>query len=115
MAKFLTRLLITTIAALIAAYLLSGVAINGIVTAFVVAIVLALLNTFIKPLLVILTIPITLVTLGLFLLVINIIIIKLAAALVDGFEVSSWWAALLFSLIVSVVSYVLEGLFSKDK
>jgi putative membrane protein len=65
--------------------------------------------------LVILTIPITLVTLGLFLLVINIIIIKLAAALVDGFEVSSWWAALLFSLIVSVVSYVLEGLFSKDK
>lgn len=115
MAKFLTKLIITTIAALVAAYLLGDVHIDGITTAFLVAIVLALLNSVLKPILVILTIPITLVTLGLFLLVINILIIKVADGLIDGFEVNGWLSALLFSLIVSVVTYILDALFGKDK
>ena len=71
---------------------------------------LALLNTFIKPILVILTIPITLVTLGLFLLVINALMVKWAASLVSGFTVDGWFSALLVSLIVTIVSYILNGL-----
>jgi putative membrane protein len=115
MAKFLTKVLITAIAALVAAYLLEGVTIDSITTGFIVAIVLSLLNNFIKPILVILTIPITIFTLGLFLIVINILIIKWAASLVTGFDVDGWWAAFLFSIIVSIVTSLLEGLFgTKD-
>lgn len=113
---FLTKVLLTTIAALFASYFLSGVHIDSFQTAFIVAIVLALLNNFIKPILILLTLPITIITLGLFLIVINILIIKWAADLVSGFEVNGWWSALLFSLLVSVVTSVLEGLFgTKEK
>jgi putative membrane protein len=114
MAKFLTKVLITAIAALVASYILDGVNINSITTGFIVAIVLSLLNNFIKPILVVLTIPITIFTLGLFLIIINILIIKWAASLVDGFEVNSWWAAFLFSIIVSIVTSLLEGLIGTD-
>lgn len=110
MPSFITKLLINTVAALVAAYLLSGVHINSVTTALLVAVVLALLNTFIKPILVILTIPITVLTLGLFLLVINVLIIKWTASLVDGFTVDNWLWALLFGLVVSIVSSILESL-----
>lgn len=112
---FIIKVLITAVAAYIAAYLLPGVAINSIQTTVIVALVLALLNTFIKPILVILTIPITLLTLGLFLLIINALMVKWAAALVDGFTVNGWLSALLFSLIVSVVSYILNAIVGDDK
>lgn len=116
MPSFLTRLLFNTIAALVAAYLLSGVHINSVTTALLVSVVLALLNTFIKPILVILTIPITVLTLGLFLLVINVLIIKWTASLVDGFTVDNWLWALLFGLVVSIVSSILESLLgTRDK
>lgn len=111
---FIFNILGTAAAALIAAYLLPGVNIDDVSTAIVVALVLALLNTFVKPVLVLLTIPVTLVTLGLFLLVINILIIKWTASLVSGFEVESWLAALLFGLIVSVVNSVFTGLAKKS-
>lgn len=114
MSRLLTRLLFNTIAALVASYLLSGVHINSVTTALVVAIVLALLNTFIKPILVILTIPITIVTLGLFLIVINVLIIKWTASIVDGFSVDNWLWALLFSIVISIVSSILEGLLGAD-
>jgi putative membrane protein len=110
MPSFITKLLINTVAALVAAYLLSGVHINSVTTALLVSVVLALLNTFIKPILVILTIPITVLTLGLFLLVINVLIIKWTASLVDGFSVDNWLWALLFGLVVSIVSSILESL-----
>lgn len=100
----------TTIAAFFASYLLSGVHIDNIQTAVILSIVLAFLNNFIKPVLIFLTLPITILTLGLFLLVINILIIKWAADIVPGFEVDGWWWALLFSLLVSVVTSVIEGL-----
>lgn len=116
MPSFLAKLLINTIAALIAAYLLSGVHIDSVTTALIVAIVLALLNTFIKPVLLFLTIPITVITLGLFLLVINILIIKWTDSLVDGFTVDNWLWALLFGLVVSIVSSILESLLgTRDK
>lgn len=110
MPSFLTKLLFNTIAAMVAAYLLSGVHIDSVTTALLVSIVLALLNTFIKPILVILTIPITVLTLGLFLLIINVIIIKWTDSLIDGFTVDNWLWALLFGLVVSIVSSILESL-----
>jgi putative membrane protein len=111
---FIVKVLITAVAAYAAAWLLPGVAINDAKTAIIVALVLALLNTFIKPILVILTIPVTIITLGLFLLVINILIIKLTDSLVGGFTVDGWLSALLFSLIVSLVTWMLSGLVDRE-
>jgi len=107
---FIIKVLVTAVAVYLAAYFLPGVALTNVKTAVIVALVLALLNTFIKPILVILTIPITILTLGLFLLVINILIVKWTASLVSGFTVDGWLSALLFSLIVSVVSSILASL-----
>ena len=107
---FIIKVLITAVAVYLAAYLLPGVTITDAKTTIIVALVLALLNTFIKPILVILTIPITLITLGLFLLVINALMVKWAASLVSGFTVDGWFSALLVSLIVTIVSYILNGL-----
>lgn len=87
---------------------------KGVQTAVIVALVLAFLNAIVKPILVVLTIPITLVTLGLFLLVINIIIVQITDYLIDDFTVNGWWAALLFSLIVSFVSSILHSI-ARDK
>ncbi len=95
--------------------LLAGVSIDSSVTAVLLAIVLALLNGFIKPLLIIFTIPITIVTLGLFLLIINIVIIKFAAEIVPGFRVDNNWAALWFSLLLSFVSYLIEKIIGKPR
>lgn len=103
----LTKLLLNTLAVLVAAYVVPGVQISGFFAALVVAIVLSLLNTFVKPILVLLTLPITILTLGLFVLVINTLIVFFASSLVPGFAVSSFLSALLFSLVLSLVSSVL--------
>jgi putative membrane protein len=108
--RFIGKILVTALAALIASYLLPGVSINSGVTAIIIALVLALLNMFIKPILIILTIPITILTLGLFLLIINTIIIKWTASLVHGFSVQNWWAAFWFSILLSIVTYIIEAL-----
>jgi putative membrane protein len=111
---FIIKVLLTAVAAYAAAWLLPGVEITDIKTAVIVALVLALLNTFVKPILILLTIPVTILTLGLFLLVINILIIKLTDSLVGGFTVNGWFSAFLFSLIVSVVTWILSGLVDRD-
>lgn len=115
--KFIVQLIISTLAVLITSYLLPGVEIkdNNFFTALIVAAVLSFLNAVVKPIMIILTIPITVVSLGLFLLVINALIILLAAKLVDGFHVNGFWWALLFSLILSIVTSVLEGIGGKNK
>ncbi len=92
--NFLIRLLISTLAVILSAYLLPGVAVDSFITALLVAIVLSLLNVIVKPILVILTIPITILTLGLFLLVINALIIMLASSIISGFTVDNFWYAL---------------------
>lgn len=115
LSRFLIKVLITAAAALIASYFLKGVHVDSFQSAIILAVVLALLNNFIKPILIILTLPITLVTLGLFLIVINILIIKWAANIVEGFRVDGWWSALLFSLLVSVVTSLIEGLAGNKK
>lgn len=113
---FIIKVLVTALAVFIADYFLAGVHINDdIKTVIIVALVLALLNSFIKPILVILTIPVTILTLGLFLLIINALMVKWAAALVDGFTVDGWWSALLFSLIVSLTSYIVDGITDRQR
>ncbi|MFT4203033.1 MAG: phage holin family protein [Chitinophagaceae bacterium] len=108
--KFLGKILVSAFAAIIASYCIRGVHVNGGMTPIILAIVLALLNGFVKPVLVFLTIPISVLTLGLFLIVINIIIVLLAANIVKGFQVDGWWNALLFSIVVSIVTYLMEAL-----
>jgi putative membrane protein len=99
--KIITNWVINALIIFIAAYLLKGVHVDNLWTALLVAVVMGLLNVFVKPILVILTLPITVVTLGLFLLVINAILILIASNIVPGFEVSGFWWALLFSVLVS--------------
>lgn len=113
MIKFITKAILTSVAVLFAAYILKGVTVDNTVTAMLVAVVLGLLNTFVKPILFVLTIPITVFTLGLFLFVINIIIVYWVQAIVPGFKVDGWGWALLFSFIVSLTSSFLERLINR--
>jgi len=109
------RFLLSGIAVLIAAYLLPGVSVEHFGYALLVALVLSLVNIFVKPILVIFTIPITILTLGLFLLVINALMIMLVDALVAGFHVDGFWWALAFSFILSIVNGLLGSLVSEKK
>jgi len=108
---FIVKILITGVAALVAAYLLPGVHIEGYVTALILAVVLAVLNAIVRPILVFLTIPVTILTLGLFLLVINALMILLADYLVAGFEVDGFFWALIFSLVIAIVEAILDMIF----
>jgi putative membrane protein len=108
--KLLLRLLVTALAAMVTAYLLPGVRLKDFVTALILAVVLSLLNLLVKPILIIFTLPVTIITLGLFLLVINAIIILLASKLVDGFKVDGFWWALLFSLVLTIVSGIMNSI-----
>ncbi|MFL5763301.1 MAG: phage holin family protein [Bacteroidia bacterium] len=115
--KFLIQLVISTLAVLISSYLLPGVSIdnNSFLTALIVAAVLAFLNGVVKPIMIVLTIPVTVVTFGFFLLVINALMILLAAKIVNGFHVAGFWWALLFSLILSVITSILESIKRRDE
>lgn len=110
MSRFFTKTIATAVAVLIAAYLLSGVEVRDTLTALMVALVLGLLNNFIKPILILLTIPITIFTLGLFLLFINVFIIMLVTKIVPGFMVDGWFTALLFSFLVSIGTSLIESI-----
>jgi len=108
--RFLIKLLLTALVVLGAGYLLPGVSVDDYVAALFAGIVIALLNAILKPILVVLTIPLTILTLGLFLLVINAALILLAAYLIDGFYVDGFWWALLFSIILSLAVSLIESL-----
>lgn len=112
--QILLKLLISGIAVFFTGWLLPGVDVTNFTNALLIAIVLAFLNTFLKPLLILFTIPFTIFTLGLFLLVINAGIILLASKLIEGFYVSGFWWALLFSIILSITTSLLEGLAKSD-
>ena len=104
--KLLTRVLLVALTLLIVAELLPGVEVTGIYAAIIGAVVLGLLNVFVRPILIILTLPVTIVTLGLFILVINALLFWFAASFLDGIVVSGFWSALFGSLIVSIVSSI---------
>lgn len=109
----LLRIFFTWIAVIIAAWLLPGVDINNNITALVVAAILALLDSIVKPILIVLTIPITIVTLGFFLLVINALIVLIDDYFVHGFKVEGFWWALLFSIVVSIIRALFERMDKK--
>lgn len=108
--KLLTRILVTSGLVLVLAHFMPGVHVAGFTTALIVAVVLGLLNIFIKPILVIFTLPVTVLTLGLFLLVINALLILLCTIIVGGFSVDSFWIALLFSILLSVTQSIMNGI-----
>ena len=99
--KLLVRILLSAVAVVVIAKLMSSVSVDNYTTAIVVAVILGLLNMFVKPILVIFTLPVTIVTFGLFLLIINAIIIFMADSLVDGFSVDGWISALIFSFLLT--------------
>ncbi len=113
--KTFLKVLLTALAVIVLAKILPGVTLTGYVTAIIVAAVIALLNMFVRPLLVFFTLPATIVTLGLFLFVINACIILLADKLVDGFAVSGFFVALLFSVLLSVFRSILFTLLKEEK
>ena len=112
--KFIVQVLISALAVMVTQYIIPGVSIDDFFTGIIVALLLGLFNATIKPFLVILTLPITVVTFGLFLLVINAFVINLAASFIDGFNVAGFWSAVFFSLILSLVTSVFGGM-DKDE
>ena len=90
------------------------VTVDSVQTALIVALVLAFLNAIVKPIMVLLTLPATVVTLGLFLLVINALIILIADHFIDGFKVYGFWSAVLFSIILTLVTSIFEAISRND-
>ena len=105
--RLIVRILLSTIAVLVADLLLSGVHAVDLKTGLLVAIVLGLLNAVVRPIFVLLTLPVTVLTLGLFILVINAAMVLLAAKIIPGFTVDGFWWALAFSVVMSLVQGLL--------
>ena len=105
---FVTKTIVMTLAIIIASYLMSGVHVDNVFVAILAAMVISLLNNFIRPILIVLTLPFTLVSMGLFLLVINAVIILLASKIVPNFAVDGFWTAMGFSLLITVLNYLLD-------
>jgi len=113
--NFILKLLLSGIAVLVLGKILPGVVLDNYISALLVAVLLALLNSIVKPVLVFLTLPATIVTLGLFLLVINAAIILLADYFISGFNVDGWLWALIFSVLLSIFQSILYSILKKDK
>ena len=103
-------LVINTVSIFAVSYILPGIEVGSFTTALIVAVVMAVLNITLKPLLIVITIPFTVITFGLFLLVVNVLVLYAAEALIDGFRIAGFWWALLFSFLVSFVNSILYGL-----
>ena len=112
--KLIIRLLVTSVLVMIISHLMTGVIVDEFTSALTVAIVLGLLNLFVKPILVILTLPVTIITLGFFYLVINAGMILVCDHFVDGFKVNSFWTAMLFSIILSLSQSIVFKLTNND-
>jgi len=113
--KLILRLLLSAVAVIILANILPNVSVDSFMTAVIVAVVLSILDLLVKPILVLLTLPVTIVTFGLFLLIINAIIILLADKLIDGFTVGNIWWALIFSLLLSFLQSIFFTLLKEDE
>ena len=113
--NFLIRVLVVAAVSFGLAHLLGGVHVTDFWTAFVFAIVLALLNMFVRPILILVTLPVTFITLGVFLFIINTFIILLASKFVDGFTIDGFWWALLFSIIFSIITSAIDKKEKEDR
>jgi putative membrane protein len=108
--RFLIRLVVNGVAVLVAAYLIPGLQVADAASGFIAGIVLGLVNAIVRPLLIVLTLPFTLLTLGLFIFVVNAICLGLVAWLVPGFSISGFGSAFLGAIVITLVSWVLNGI-----
>ena len=114
MMAFFIRWLILAVSVMVASYLVDGIYVCGFPSAFFTAAILGILNIFFRPILLILTLPVNILSLGLFTFVINAVMLMMASGVISGFEITGFWAAIFGSLIISVVSGILN-LFITDK
>jgi putative membrane protein len=105
----LLRWLVLTVAVLVASWLLDGIRVTGLLPAFFAAAVLGILNAFFRPILILLTLPINILTLGLFTFLINALMLKIVSEVITGFEVHGFWTAVLGALIIGSVSWLLNA------
>jgi len=108
--SIIIKWLVMVLAIMISSYLIPSVAVAGFWTALWLALFLGIINVLVKPILILITLPINILTLGLFTFVINALLILLAASVINGFSVSGFWTAMLFSVVLSIVSYFLNVL-----
>ncbi len=107
------RWFVLTAAIMFASYVVEGIHVTGFFSAFFTAAILCILNAFFRPILIVLTLPINIMTLGLFTFIINAMMLKMASGLIPGFEIYGFWPALFGSLVISIVSWVLNSLVNK--
>lgn len=112
--KWILKILLNGLALILVAQLISGIEINGYAAALIAAIILGLVNTFIRPILLLLTLPLTFITLGFFVLLINALTFAITATLVSGFYVNGFWAAFFGALLTSIFGMIINGLI-KDR
>lgn len=112
MKGILMRWLILTAAIIVASYLLDGIQVRSFLSAFFAAAILGILNAFFRPILIILTLPINILTLGLFTFIINALLLKMASGVISGFDVRGFWAAVFGSVIISLISWALNSFIS---
>ena len=110
MKGLIVRWLILTIAILSAAYFIRGITVNSFTVAFFAAAVLGILNALFRPVLILLTLPINILTLGLFTFIINAVLLKITAAVIPGFDLQGFWPAVLGALVISIVNWLLHVL-----
>ncbi len=110
----LVRWLVLTAAIVITSYLISGIEVSGFFSAFFAAAILGILNIFFRPILFILTLPINLLTFGLFTFVINALLLKMASGVISGFQVHGFWSAVLGALVISVVNWLLTSFINEQ-
>jgi putative membrane protein len=113
--RFLLRVLLNAVAVFLTAQLIPGIGVSGPGAALLAGLVLGLVNAVIRPVLILLTLPVTFLTLGLFIFVVNAICLGLAAWLVPGFTISGFWAALFGAIVISVISWLLSALLIDKK
>lgn len=103
------RWLILTAAIMFASYVMDGIQVKGFFSALFAAAVLGILNAFFRPILIVLTLPINILSLGLFTFIINAVLLKMASGVISGFEVYGFWSAVFGSLLISIVSWILNS------
>jgi putative membrane protein len=112
--QFILRILVIAAVSFGLAHVLPGIHVDTFWTAFVFALVLAILNIFIKPLIILLTLPVTILTLGLFLFVVNALVVLLASRFVSGFRIDNFWWGLLLSLLLSLFTSIFDREMKKE-
>ncbi len=114
MSHLLIRWIVLTVAVLIAAYTVDGIAVSGFFSALCAAALLGILNAVLRPILVLLTLPITVLSFGFFLLVINAVLLSLVSSVIRGFDVQGFWPAVFGSILISAVNWALNSLLARS-